>query len=115
MSFVGAKTKLNYLKRVSTKNGRGREVTTYEKVCSVKGSLSAVKHFGSGSKDKIIAKQVNTNYDYELLLNQRDIKCLNEKNVFEDPKTNYRYEIQQILIPNNNTAKTYVVQLLRLR
>lgn len=115
MSIVGKKTKFQYLERVTATNGRGRQTLTWKPKYYIYGVLSGIKHYGSGSKDDIIQGQLKVVYYYELLLNKRDVKYINEEDRIKDVTTGFEYEIQQVMVNGNNKGNVLSLQLLRLR
>ena len=116
MSVTGKKTTLEHLQSTETENGRGRSVTTWSGTGRyIKGVLSGIKHFGSGSKDIMQANRITVVYDYELAVNERDVSDLNEKDRFRSLKTGDEFEVQQIIRPFNHTSNNFVIQLLRLK
>lgn len=115
MSIIGKKTKFQYLEKITTTNGRGRQSVSWTSKYFIYGILSGVKHYGSGSKDEIIQNQLKVAYYYELLLNKRDVNFINEEDRIKDVSSGIEYEIQQIIINGNNKGNILSLQLLRLK
>lgn len=115
MSATGKKTKLEYLHRNIVDTGRGRTSTTWTVTKIFKGTLSAVIHYGSGTKDLMVAGKITIVYDFQLFVDVRCLPNIEEQDRIRDPKTGYQYEIQQALIPDNNKGKIWKIQLMRLR